>query len=170
VIPDQPKPVKLFCGLLYADGALLGPALEELENTFGAHDFLSPEFKFDVSDYYRAELGWPITRRFASFRERIDPGRLPEIKLLTNAIEERLAGDGRRRVNLDPGYMDFNKVILASAKADSQKIYLGRGIYADPALRYDKGAFRPYPRAFPDFRSGAYNAAFLRMRELYKTA
>lgn len=166
--PGTPAPVKLFVGLLYSDPSFMERAMPRLTEAFGDMDYKSPEFPFEVSDYYRYELGWPILRRFVSFRELIDPGNLPEMKHTTNLIENDLAVGGRRRVNLDPGYMDYNKVVLASAKYNAQKIYLHRGIYADPTLWYEGGTFEPYPYSFPDFKTGAYTPTFVHMRALYK--
>jgi hypothetical protein len=91
-----------------------------------------------------------------------------KIKIKTNEIEDLVAVKGKRKVNLDPGYMDFNKVILASAKYNGQKIYLDLGIYADPTLSFEKGNFNPYPYSFPDFKTGEYNETFLQIRALYK--
>jgi hypothetical protein len=125
---------------------------------------------FEVTDYYQDEMGWGIQRIFLSFQRLIDPAGLADIKIDTNRIEDELAVDGRRKVNLDPGYMDVCKVVLASAKYNGQKIYLEKGIYADPTLHYQKGHFEPYPWSFPDFKDGRYESVFLRIRELYKVA
>jgi len=73
-----------------------------------------------------------------------------------------------RKVNLDPGYLDYDKFVLASAKYNGQKIYLDCGIWADLTLHYEKGKFDPYPWSFPDFKSRMYDGAFLEMRRLYK--
>ena len=167
--PSAPDPVKLFVGILYSDETLLGQALQMLEEHHGPVDFRSDPVGFEVTDYYREEMGGPIRRIFISFRDLIDPGRLAEIKIETNRIEDELAVDDRRKVNLDCGYMDVCKVVLASAKYNGQKIYLGEGIYADPTLHYEKGHFEPYPWSFPDFKEGRYEKIFLRMRELYKS-
>jgi hypothetical protein len=113
-------------------------------------------------------MGWPIFRKFVSFTNLINPKEIARIKIETNEIEERLAVEGKRKVNLDPGYMDYNKVILASAKYNSQKIYLDLGIYADPTLWYEQGKFHPYPYSFPDFKTDLYNPVFLHIRALYK--
>lgn len=168
--PSAPDPVKLFVGILYSDKALLKKARETLIERFGPVDFVSEPIPFDVTDYYRNEMGDPIRRIFVSFQDLIDPGRLAEIKIRANEIEDRLAVDGQRKVNLDPGYMDVCKVVLASAKYNGQKIYLSQGIYADPTLHYEKGHFHPYPWSFPDFKTGAYEKIFLRIRELFKAA
>jgi len=101
----------------------------------------------------------------------IDPGRLPEIKWFTNALERDFAIDrGGRCINLDPGYLDFYKMVLASVKERAQKIYLSRGIYADPTLYYLKGRWHAHEWSLPDFKQGRYTAVFQTMRALYKEA
>lgn len=165
--PQPPISVKLFAGLLYTNQDLQLQALERLIGLFGQPDHSSEVFTFDC-DYYAEEMGADVVRRFVSFAQLVDPGNLPGIKLRTNEIEDVLAIDGKRKVNIDPGYLDFNKVILASAKQNAQKIYLTKGIYADPVLWYEKGRFRPSAWAFPDFKSGMYEKTFLQMRALFK--
>jgi hypothetical protein len=166
--PTEPDPVKLFVGILYSNQEPLQKAIHILEQQFGRIDYKSPEFEFNITDYYKDEMGWPIFRKFVSFANLINPTDIARIKIETNEIEDRLAAEGKRQVNLDPGYMDYNKVILASAKYNSQKIYLDLGIYADPTLWYEKGKFLPYPYSFPDFKSDLYNQVFLHIRALYK--
>lgn len=166
--PSAPDPVKLFMGILYSDEDLLSRAVRRLEESLGPLDYRGQSVLFQVTDYYREEMGHPIQRIFISFKDLIDPARLVEITLAAKEIEDELALDGQRKVNLDPGYMDVCKVVLASAKYNGQKIYLAHGIYADPTLRYEKGHFHPYPGSFPDFKNGSYEKVFLRIRELYK--
>ncbi len=167
--PGPPDPVKLFIGALYSDIQLLEQALERCEAEFGPVAFRGEEFPFRVTDYYDDEMGQPIHRQFVSFRELIDPGDLPRCKLTTNDIEDELAVNGNRKVNLDTGYMDYHKVVLASAKYNGQKIYLDHGIYADPTLYYEKGTFRPAEWAFPDFKeTDRYYDDLLAIRKKYK--
>jgi len=167
--PIEPDRVKLFIGILHSEAKLLGKAVQLIEEKFGEIDYSSPDFSFNVSDYYKGEMGGTIFRKFISFTNLIDPCELVKIKIKTNEIEDLVAVNGKRKVNLDPGYMDFNKVILASAKYNGQKIYLDLGIYADPTLCFEKGNFNPYPYSFPDFKTGEYNETFLQIRALYKT-
>ena len=166
--PSDPDPVKLFVGVLHSDDAPLEKAVQMLTGEYGPVDYRSEPVPFDITDYYQDEMGEPIQRVFLSFQRLIDPGALAQIKIRTNEIEDELAIDGKRKVNLDCGYMDICKVVLASAKYNGQKIYLGKGIYADPTLHYKKGHFRPYTWSFPDFKTGDYEKFFLRIRELYK--
>lgn len=167
-LPQSPLPVKLIVAVLYSDANRLHAARAQLLQQFGPVDFTSQPFPFTVTAYYIAEMGWPQIRLFYSFEKLIPPDDLARIKLATNAIENELAIAGRRQVNFDPGYLDPDKFVLASAKYHGHKIYLSNGIWADLTLHYEKGHFSAYPWSFADFRGGEYEPAFLRMREIYK--
>lgn len=166
--PKAPIPVKYFVGALFTAADLLKTAVSKLELHFGTIDLVSTEFPFDQTDYYIPEMGSPIKRQFFSFSRLLPSEWLAQAKLTTNAIEEHLSVDGHRKVNLDIGYLDLDKVVLASAKYCIHKIHLTAGIYADLALHYAKGQFTPYPWAFLDFKTGEYTSFFLKMRTIYK--
>ncbi|MFQ6103711.1 MAG: DUF4416 family protein [Candidatus Glassbacteria bacterium] len=166
----EPDPVKFVIGVIYREGRFMEEAIGMLVDELGETDSVSPPFSFNATDYYNEEMGSPLYRRFLSIKRLMSPGELVGVKLLSREIEKRLTDHGRRRVNLDPGYMDYGKFVLASFKYKANKIYLDRGVYADPALYYEKGMFRPYPWSFPDMRSGAYNDFFLNARSLYREA
>jgi len=166
--PKEPNPVKLILGVLFTDAALSLQAKDLLTSRYGQIDYESPLFDFDISDYYYGEMGRPIFRQFYSFEPLIQPQTIARIKIETTQIEDMLAVANKRKVNLDPGYMDYDKFVLASAKYNGQKVYLDLGIWADLTLHYEKGHFDPFPWSFPDFKRDTYHAAFLRMREIYK--
>ena len=159
---------KLICGVLFTDDILLVKAKECVLKKYGVGDFESHSFKFDVSYYYKTEMGWPNYRRFWSFEKLINPKAIGSSKIECNKIEDELAVSGNRKINLDPGYLDYDKIVLASAKYNWQKIYLNNGIYADLTLRYEKGKYGPFPWSFPDFKEGDYNSVLLKIREIYK--
>ena len=163
----EPESVKLLTGILYAAEQDLSWAKGRLEEEFGPIDFASAPSPFRVTDYYEKEMGPELKRAFFSFLHLVNPGELASIKRRTNLLEEERAQGGKRRVNLDPGYMDYYKIVLASGKCGGQKIYLSQGIYADLALYYDRG-WKPYDWGFPDFRQGGYNQIFTHIRSLYK--
>jgi hypothetical protein len=112
-------------------------------------------------------MGKGLERIFYAMRDLVDPVEMVEVKLAANRIEQTFAEAGRRRVNIDPGYMDFYKLVLVSNKYLGQKIYLGKGVYADPTLYYDKG-WKPYDWGFPDFKSGRYDTFLTSVRTAYK--
>jgi len=159
--------VELVIGIIFRDEGLLAELERELEDLFGPIELRSEIFDFDVTDYYRDEMGADLRRIFYAFENLISPDEIVEVKLKTDALERRFAHDGRRRVNIDPGYIDFYKLVLVSNKFLGQKIYLRKGVYADPTLYYDKG-WKPYGWGFPDFKSGRYNNFLESVRSSYK--
>lgn len=164
----QPPPsVKYFIAVLFKDRADLERARELIIGRWGELDFEGTDHLFDVTDYYEQEMGAPLFRRLLAIEKLYEPTLVVDMKLACNEIEDRLAAGGRRMVNCDAGYLDHNKVLLASAKEAGQKIYIDRGIYADLAGRYKSGKYRPFEWSFPDFKDGRYDAELCAIRALY---
>jgi hypothetical protein len=162
-----PQPVQLLAGVILGDTGLLEELERELDRRVGTIESRSSIFDFDVTDYYSQEMGEGLKRVFYSFRDLISPDGIVDVKLVVNRIEAEFAVEGRRRINIDPGYMDFYKIVLVSAKFMGQKIYLGKGVYADPTLYYDRG-WKPYAWGFPDFKKGRYDGFLSKVRSGYK--
>ena len=72
-----------------------------------------------------------------------------------------------RRVNIDPGYIDAFKVVLASTKNAGQRIYLHSGIHAEATLMYFDGAFHGLAYTYPDYLWPATLAFFTSLRSVY---
>ncbi len=166
--PSPVAPVKLFVITLHRDELILNKAVSDLKARWGDIDFQSKDFPFNQTDYYEKEMGGGLQRRFYSFEKLIDPEQLVEGKLFTNQIEEKYAGAEGRRINLDPGYVDYYKLVLASMKFGGQKLYLRDGVYADMTLIVYKGKWQSFYWGFPDFKSGAYDEVLFQIRDLYK--
>lgn len=168
--PRAARAVKLLVGLLSGDPDLLRRARQLLVKRFGPVDCESELWPFDQTDYYQDEMGPGLQRWFLGFAELIPPDGLAEIKRETNAIEEVIAEDCAqpdipRPVNIDPGYVDLTKLVLATTKDRGHRIYLGHGIYAEVTLQYDQGAWQVLPWTYPDYRRAEYQAFFSRLRE-----
>lgn len=157
-------PVKPVCAVTMGEGIDIPDVFKDLEDIIGRVEERSEVFAFDFTDYYREEMGKELRKVFLSHEELIHPDRLPGIKLRTQAVEEAWAVEGRRRVNLDPGYVTLAKLVLASTKDFAHRIYLGDGIYGDVQLRYQDNAFQPQPWTFPDYRTAAALAFFENVR------
>lgn len=166
--PVSVEPVKLFLGVLFSESLKLDLAIKMINHRFGPVDYQSQAFPFDKTDYYIPEMGHPIRRMFMGMEKLISPQDIAQIKILSNEIEDELADSGKRKVNLDPGYIDYDKVVLASAKYNGDKVYLSEGIWADLTLRYKNGSFEHYPWSFPDFKTGLYDDVFREIRNRYK--
>ena len=162
------KPVKLICAVMRAPSADLESIGSALISRFGAIDLRSDKFDFTFTDYYREEMGLGLTKQFYSFENLITPDKLSEIKNETVAIEAEHTIDGKRTVNLDPGYLEESKLVLASTKNFSHRIYLGRNIWGEITLRYVKGDFVGHPWTYPDYMTPIAFEFFKKAREKYR--
>jgi len=167
-MPPPPDPVKFFVAALWKEKAYLDEGVARLRELLGDTDFEGEDHPFDATDYYEVEMGAGLQRRILSLEALLPPEHIVEAKLGTMKIEEALRGPAGRRVNLDVGYLDLNKVVLASVKYGGQKIHLRDGIYADMVCRYSKGRFFSFAWTFPDFRDGRYEKELLEIRARYK--
>jgi len=161
------EPAKLIVGFIFKDEDLLRKALVSLENKFGKTDFESRALPFVYTDYYEKEFGIDLKRKFVSFSKLILPEKLPRIKTITNKIEKRFSENRKRRVNIDPGYLNLSKLVLASTKDFSHRIYLDRGIWAEITLMFRDKNFHPLDWTYPDYRTNVYIEIFNRIREIY---
>ena len=163
----DPDPVKILVAVLWANEDALRFALDALGRLCGEIDFEGSDWTFDVTGYYDDEMGEGLQRRIVAFECLQDPQILPALKLRANEIEASLSDQRGRRVNLDVGYLDHHKVVLASLKEAGQKVYLSDGVYADLMFRSRRGRYEPFEWTFPDFRDGRYEKHLLEIRRVY---
>lgn len=164
----QAEPVKLVVAALCSSPGALEKSLEGLRACRGAIDHQGPARPFTLTDYYQEEMGDKLARSIISFQLPVSPGELVNFKQECVELEQALAEEaGNRSANLDAGYLDHGKLVLASLKPAGQKIYLGRGVYADLVARYGGGKYRPFEWTFPDFTAGVYDEDLAEIRQLY---
>lgn len=151
------SPAALVVGITWTDGNVLSSALKDLVRLYGAIEFESPDFNFDMTDYYTEEMGAGLRKRFVCFRRPVPMDELPGIKIATNAIEASYTrqsdGSASRKVNIDPGYVTLSKLVLATTKDYSHRVYIGKGIFAETTLRFVGGSFVPFDTTYPDYRT-----------------
>jgi hypothetical protein len=166
-----PLPVKFFIGVLTSMPEILPKVEERLAELFGAVEIRSVLFPFDLTQYYNRSMGTPIYRCFISFSELMEPSAIAGIKIKTNEMEAAFAEEYRnvqRPVNLDPGYLEQSKIVLASTKNFYHRILISQGIYAEVTLHFEKGEWRSFPWTFPDFKTDRYHSFFVSLRERYR--
>ncbi|MDO4571182.1 MAG: DUF4416 family protein [Planctomycetia bacterium] len=141
-----------------------------LELLWGKVALESDLFPFEQTNYYEASMGASLKKQLLAFLPLIDPVRLAEMKIQSNALEEDVARNGNfadsRPINIDPGYVDLGKLVLASSKDFAHRIYLQQGIFAEITLFYSKGAWRDHPWTFPDYRESTYHSFLNQCREI----
>ena len=156
-------PVILIAGVLYPDEAMWRWTEEKLAALWGSPPDVSEGVPFTSTDYYK-EISPSLTRRFLSFPGLRDGGLLPDWKLAACEIE-RESRAPVRAVNIDPGYVDGARLVLASTKDHAHRIYVGRGIHAEVTMRYRFRRWEPFDYTFPDFAGGLYNDFLSAARE-----
>jgi hypothetical protein len=169
-VPKTPLPGLLVISVLCARWDACWPGLlGELEARFGPAEVVTDPFAFDQTGYYDQELGTPITRRLLAFEALRPLDGLAGIKCFTNGLESARAQDGRRIFNLDPGFITLERLVLATGKNFSHRIYLGQGIWADLTLIWQNRGWVDFPWTFPDYAGSDMKSRLTKLRQLYKT-
>ena len=155
--------------MISARPELFDRAARALSETFGPVDLTSEIMDFDFTHYYDRQMGSPLHRRFVAFSSCVSPEALVEAKWATNALEGEFAAqlgpEPPRPINLDPGYVEASKLVLASMKNFSHRIYLGRSVYAEVTLQYHGGSWAAMPWTFPDYACGRYHPFLTQVRD-----
>jgi hypothetical protein len=145
---------------------------DRLTRRFGPIGLASEPFAFTQTTYYEPTMGPGLTKRLLAFHDLVSPDYLPEAKLLTNALEAELASAELypvpRPLNLDPGLLTLGKFLLATTKDQAHRIYLRDGIFAEVTLRFEAGAFVPWPWTYADYRQESVRAFLVQAREFYR--
>jgi hypothetical protein len=163
----EPRPVKLFIGLIYSEDAPVEECVAKLEERFGEIDFISERFAFNLTSYYEKEMGKGLSRKIISFRRLIRRDELVDIKTFTTELEKIFSVGGKRKINIDPGYIAPEHLILATGKGYYHRPYLGKGVYADLTLVYRNKEFKPLEWTYPDYGSQNLRKLFKKLRDKY---
>jgi len=165
--PNPPKPAKLVIGFFLKEKNLGTPIVENLVERFGDVDIVSDWMSFDQTAYYASEMGAPLYRRMMTFETLIRQSALARVKRFTNEVEQQYSDNGKRVVNIDPGYLLLERFVLATGKNFAHRIYIGKEIYADLTLIFRKGRFESLPWTFPDYAGDRIQTFLMRAREKF---
>jgi len=183
-VPTSPLPVCRFAGLLAGSEEQLAAARFELAQWYGKIDDASDILPFTFTQYYDDEMGQNLLRQWVRFEALFNPEHLAKCKLETNMAETLLArhfadpvagapgvpqGAARvqRPINIDPGYVHRYKVILATTKDHSHRVYIAEGIYAEVTLHWHQNRWTPWPWTYADYQSETAQAFFQKARTAY---
>jgi len=170
-----PRQVSPLVTLLAGRTAWLDAARAPLESLLGPLALESEDFPFANTTYYTPSMGDGLLRRFYFFKTRADPGAVADWKLACNKLEDDLAEQFRaadptvptRPINIDPGYLDGSKLVLASTKDYAHRIYLRDGIFAEITVGYRENKWETYFFTFPDFKTGVYFPFLTKARAIH---
>ena len=161
---------KLIVGVIYNDEQIYDRAINMLKDAFGEIDGESERFSFsrEFSNYYDDEIGGEGQRVILSFADPVDPARQAEIKKATNEMEHILSDEnGNRLINLDPGFINHGRLMLATTKKAGFRIPLEDGIYTELTLFWAKGAWHKLPWSYRDYQSERVQKFITEVRKKY---
>ena len=166
------SPALLILAAFSRYGEALNWARQTAEDAWGPVALASERFDHRETNYYEATMGKNLLKTFFAFETLFDPAGLAACKEMSNRWELDYKELGRhpepRPLNLDPGYLTEAKLVLATTKDRDHRIYLGRGIYAEVTLHFQRGAWHARPWTYPDYQRADYHAFFLRCREVLR--
>lgn len=172
----QPKPTPpalLLAAVFSHSHSALQWAKRRIEQNWGSVGLESPIYEHSETGYYADEMGQPLFKQFYVVDGLWDPACLADCKLQSNQWETELASGGcysqPRPINIDPGYLMLNKLVLASAKDRAHRIYLRDGIFAEESLYY-VGGWQTRPWTYPDYQRPDFHHFFGLVRERLKQA
>jgi hypothetical protein len=160
---------KLIMGIIYHDVEVFERAMAILTEKFGEVEDMCEEFSFskEFSSYYDTELGGEGMRRIYSFKRLVDPSEQADIKTFTNELELSLSPEGMRLINLDPGFINHGRLMLATTKSAGFRIPLKRGIYTELTLFWARGAWHKLPWTYRDYQSEKVQKFITGVRKKY---
>ncbi len=123
-------------------------------------------FPFDFTEYYNVEMGRDLLRTYVAFDGRVSEDVLYEMKTLSTSREREFLypGTSNRRINLDPGVLTADHLVLASHKRAAHRICVRDGVFGELELIYVNGGFQPLPWTYPDYRTHEARSFFESIR------
>lgn len=149
----EPVPAMMVCGILFENREVCAGAVTELEKELGPVEIESREWRFVHTDYYRSEMGSALKRIFLTFSRRVPQDCLVAAKLACRRIEKKFMSGRHRTVNIDPGILTPERLVLATCKNFTHRIYIGQGVFAEITLIATRSGFSTLEWTFPDYAS-----------------
>ena len=164
----EPPPGKLILSIIYSSIDALSDCLKTLERRFGRVQYETAELECDVAERYQEEMGGDIFRRFFSFEQLTPRSALTSIKGICHKIEpnfsDHVDGFHFRTVNIDPGILTTNNLVMASHHEYGHSVYLTNGVYSELILVWSQGRFVRLPWTSADFYDDEVVDLFERVR------
>jgi hypothetical protein len=161
---QTPSLVKLIAAIMFQESAPIDQIVGLLETRFGKIQAVHGPMPFTWTDYYAKEMGSALFKSYCCFERLISREDLPAIKRWTNDLEQEFARQGTRIVNIDPGYLSRDKLVLASTKDFYHRLYLGQGIFGEVTIHFRQGKYRNFSWTYPDFKEEKLQEFLMKQR------
>ncbi len=129
---------------------------------------MSEHFYFDnLQRYYSKEMGSPLLKVYLYGKSLFEDTDILELKLKTMDIEKHFSIDSRRTINIDPGYINKQHLVLASSKERGARIHIGKNIFLEMEYIYIFKDFKAFYWTYQDYRHNDVKAFFKMARDYY---
>jgi hypothetical protein len=170
--PQKPNPGRLIVSVVHSSRDALADALRQLERRFGRVQCETIDIPHVGGKEYTEEMGDSLARRFFSFERMVQRDSLIEIKTACHKIESQLGDQVHdytfRTVNIDPGIMTPDNVVMACHREYNHRVYISDGVFAEIVLIWSRGQFCRLPWTNPDFCHDEAIEFFLRVRNSFE--
>jgi hypothetical protein len=150
LLPDEP--VAFLVAVMAPGTDVLAETIDALAGEFGAVRRHGPVYDFSMTDYYEAEMGPSLSKALIWLGPPVAPAELAARKQATIAFERAHACQTRRTVNVDPGLLSTNSLVLATTKTSGHRICIAPGLWAEITLLFQQGSYRPQPWTYMDYK------------------
>ncbi len=162
-----PDPALLFIAVLGKKDSY-NSCRTALINRFGVILREKPPESFSHTTYYQNEMGMDLVKGILVFRDPVPQHRLIQTKMICRELEwnygESKRGEFKRIINLDPGLIMLEKIVLSTSKNFSHRLYLGQGIFGEVTLIYHKTGWEELPWTYPDYKDASIKQMLLSCR------
>lgn len=157
----------MLIAVMYSKKEVYSKAVSLLKEKFGEIIIESKPYDFNFTDYYEKEMGKNLVKRFIVFKKKVNKKELAEIRKITGEIEDKFRVNGKRQINLDPGYISSKEVVLASVKKKDFKEELGDGVFAHKIYSFENNKIKTFFHTFPDYKVKENIKFFLNIRNKF---
>lgn len=166
-----PTNVVYFFSVLYHERlGSLGEVFTILQNRFSNLIFSKDIFiptNNPLLNYYSKQMGGDesgLKRFFCFSNDSLGRDLLVDIKLESMKIEKDVSNDFRL-LNIDPGYVAKEQLVLSTHKPFAHRLYLNSGIYGEIEYIYKDNFWGSLPWTYPDYDDVEKKNYFLSIRK-----
>lgn len=119
--------------------------------------------------YYHKQMGQEesvLKRFFCYAKNPLTRDFLPQFKLRAFSLENSTYNKNFRLLNIDPGFVAQEQMILSSHKPFTHRIYLQHGIYAELEYLFRDQKWHELPWTYPDYNDEEKKLYFMSIRRL----
>ena len=169
---NEPPPGRLILSVVSSSIDALADSLQMLERRFGRIQYETAMIPCTDAERYREEMGDNPQRRFFSFENEVSRASLINTKKICDSIEphfaDRVDGFLFRTININPGIVSEENLVMAGYRDCGHCVYLGDGVFGEIALIYSRNRFVRLPWTNPDFCTDEAIDFFCRVRDSFE--